>query len=314
MKPAVGFERRRSRRIVMIIRARHREAADEKFAARGSVGGDVLSAFVDDPPLDDRRKEALLVALSALQLGLIFERVRVGVDRADRGHLGHPPRMQRRDAEFAQVVHQRLRHRRASDDDLAQQRQPFVLRPQEVAHAHPNGRNAGRVRHALILAEFDHAGRIEPFHRHDEVGADHQRDEGHPPRHDVEEWHDRQHPIALADAHCIGEADGEGVNVGRAVREQHALRIARRRRGVAQHRRGAFVDLGPVVRLRLRCQQFFVVATALQRFGTVAHDDERAPRVGLQRDRGLHRLHQRGVDEDGAIFGMVEHEGDLVGK
>ena len=170
--------------------------------------------------------------------------------------------MDRRDAERLQIVHQRRRHRRTADDHFAQQRQAFVLRAQQIADRHPDRRYAGGDRDAFAFEQLDQAGGIQPLHRHDEVGADHQREERRAPGIDVEQRNDRQHAVALADPHRVGQADRQRVDVGRAMRVQHAFRVAGCRRGVAQQRRAALVELRPVVRLGLGGQEFFIAAAA----------------------------------------------------
>ena len=122
-------------------------------------------------------KKSLRVALLAPAIGLVAA---VDVERADRRHLGHAPGVEGANPEFFQIVHQGGRHRRTADDDLAQVRQALVLRAQQIADRHPHRRHAGRHGDALALEQLDQTRRIEPFHRHDEVRADHQHGNGVP--------------------------------------------------------------------------------------------------------------------------------------
>ena len=114
--------------------------------------------------------------------------------------------------------------------------------------------------------------------------------------------------------HHVRRRRRPGMQHGRAVRIQHALRVAGRAGTVTHGRGGPFVELRPVVIAVLYGQQGFVAIDIGQRgfrhIRLVRHDDEALHGTDIGRD--LFEQRQEGqVGEDQHVFGMVHDIGDL---
>ena len=105
---------------------------------------------------------------------------------------------------------------------------------------------------------------------------------------------------------------------GRAVRVEHALRVAGRARGVAERRGGLLVEIGPLQGAGLVGDQLLIA----QQVGDLARGRHVRP-VGHHHDvlhgleLGEHALDDRQqveVDEDDLVFGVVGDVGDMFGR
>ena len=167
-----------------------------------------------------------------------------------------------------------------------------------------------------VRDQVDQRPRVQARSREHELRSRERREIRHAPSVDVKHGHDGHHGVRLADAESVDETRAEGVQYGRPVREEHALRLARRCRRVTQDRRGALVELGPRERFRLRREHRIVVARAARRHARIgrAHDDERRRAVGKQREGARDGRDERRIDEDESVVRMLERTRDLLRK
>ena len=96
---------------------------------------------------------------------------------------------------------------------------------------------------------------------------------------------------------------------------QHALRIARRARRVAQRAGGALVELGPLELRRFRRDQRLVTARLRQRgrrHVRVVGEDHAAFELRQPRLQLLDQRHERRIEEQPAILGVIDDVGDLL--
>ena len=115
---------------------------------------------------------------------------------------------------------------------------------------------------------------------------------------------------------------GQAVDDGGAVAVQHALRIARGARGIAERGGRALVQLGPVVAVRLAGEQALLgnhLEAAAQRavgrdIGLRPHDDDGAQAGRQPVGQRLGARQQGRVDEQVGVGGILQDEGDLVGE
>ena len=220
------------------------------------------AGVIDQAQVDAEERPALLAfqreARLLVQL-LVLRQQHAG--GAHRAHLGHAPGVDHAGAVLLLPRHDhRRRARRAADHHLLHRRQLLALRAdvREQRHPHRRARRAGCSPVRVSISSSRLVGSSPGPGQH-ELRSGHRRRVGHAPRVDVEHRHHRQRDIGGADAERVGHADGVGVNDGRAVRVQHALRESRRARRVAQRRGGVLVEGRPVERLRLAGDQSLVV-------------------------------------------------------
>ena len=128
----------------------------------------------------------------------------------------------------------------------------------------------------------------------------------------VEHRHHRQHAIGPGDAERVAHADGHAVQHVRAVRVERALGVAGRAARVAEAGGGALVELG-VVEARLVVGEQVLVADHVRQRArvAVADDDVVLDRLEARRDLLEHR-HQRVVDEDDLVLGVVDDVAELL--
>ena len=178
-----------------------------------------------------------------------------------------------------------------------------------------DGRHAGQQRRALGLHEARQRLALQEGAGQEQLGAGQRGGEGQAPRVDMEHRHDRQHAVARREPDGVGRADRRRVQRHRAVRVEHALRVAGGAARVAERRRGALVDLGPRVLAGAGLVEKLLVGDgARQRVEVaVAHDHVLAHARQLRRELGQ-RLDQRAVDEDDAVLGVVDDVDDLLGE
>ena len=140
---------------------------------------------------------------------------------------------------------------------------------------------------------------------------------------DVEHRHHRQHRVDRAQAEGVRQVDGKRMQQRRAVRVQHALRVAGGARGVAERRGGALVEARPVDQGRGGGEQRLVgdegEAGERRRF----HRRRRRCLVGEHHERVQRRAEPPGepgderqelrVDEKVGGAALAQDEGDLLG-
>ena len=129
----------------------------------------------------------------------------------------------------------------------------------------------------------------------------HRGEIGEAPGVDVEHRHHRHGGVGGGDVDHVGQRRRHRMQDGRTVAVEHALRIARGARGIAERGRGVLVEGGPFEILRRRFHQRLEAERAgqggLRHVGLVGHDDEVLDRLELAR-----QLFDQG-DE-----GEVEHQ------
>ena len=129
----------------------------------------------------------------------------------------------------------------------------------------------------------------------------------------MEHRHDREHRIRLRDRERVGKPGAKRMQHGRTMREQHTLRIARRRRRVAENRGLLLIDRRPVERLGTSGNQFFVRLRA-RKHVALAHHDERNLHIRVGRHRVCNGRRERRIDEHELIVGVREHPAHLLRK
>jgi hypothetical protein len=212
-----------------------------------------------------------------------------------------------------EALHEPPRHRGPAADPAAQAREVGPLLVGEAQEVAQDRRDAGDERRPL--------GGDRPRERrggdeavgHDEPGSRHRGREGQAPGVDVEHRHDDDHAVGAAEADRVGQAHPGRVQGDGAVGVQDALWVARRPARVAEGRRGALVDLGPVeVTLAGLLEELLVAQGAGQAAVVpVPHHDEaaHAGEAGRElREGGRERV----VDEDDPVLGVVDDVLDLL--
>ncbi len=91
----------------------------------------------------------------------------------------------------------------------------------------------------------------------------------------------------------------------------HALGIAGGAGGVAHGGGGALVEIGPGELGLFGGEKFFVAEKVVGQAGRIAHDDDVFDGPKVFRDAGERRI-ERCVDEDDAVFAVIDDEGELV--
>ncbi len=186
------------------------------------------------------------------------------------------------------------------------------VRIQVLQHGHPDRRNAGGDRHFFPLEQIDQAGWIQVRPWHHQLGAEHHRGEGEPPRVGVEHRDDGKDRVALGDVHTGAEREAEGVEHERAVRVEHAFRLTGGASGVAHGRRLVLLRLGQIHRrLGLGEQRFVFQIARRHRLGRADDDDGldgRNERANLLPER-----QQRFVDQQELVLRVIDDVGELLG-
>ena len=243
-----------------------------------------------------------------------FERA----DAAERAHLGHPPGVL---ALHAVIVAESIDHRRRAGRAAHHHR--FQRAEFEIVLLHvgeqrePHGGNTRRVGDFLRLEELVQALAVEARAGENQLRAVQRREIGNAPGVDVEHGHDRKDHRARRAIHHVGERRGIGVQNGGTVGVEHALRVAGRAGGIAQARGGPFVELRPLVVPVLACDQLLVAEQIgqirLRHVGAIGH---RHPALDALARRGelLGERRERQVEEDVAVFRVVDDEHQLLGK
>ncbi len=166
-------------------------------------------------------------------------------DRADRARLGHPPSVQHVDPAGAEALDHPAPGRRPAGRGHPQRRHrgaglvPVRQKPQV------DRGDAAVEGHTLGVHELGEAGAVQARSGQDQLVAAHRRAVWDPPRVDVEHRHHRQHRFARADAERAGHRRAVRVEDGRPVGVDHALRVARGPRRVADARGRVLVERRP---------------------------------------------------------------------
>ena len=210
------------------------------------------------------------------------------------------------------------RRGRAADHRVLHGRELELVGLHVLQQRQPHRRHARGEGNLLLLEQLVEAGAVERHAGEDDLGADHRRRVGQAPGVDVEHRHHRQHDRARRQAKRIGQRRAIGVQHGRAVRVEHALRIAGRARGVAERRCGLLVEVGPLQGAGLACDQLLVAQQVgdLARgrhVGAVGHHHDMLHGLELA-DHALDDRQQVEVDKDDLVFGVVGDVGHMLGR
>uniref|UniRef100_A0A0N4ZXM1 LigA n=1 Tax=Parastrongyloides trichosuri TaxID=131310 RepID=A0A0N4ZXM1_PARTI len=261
-----------------------------------------LAAVVLDLQLDAQRRRALLQApghLFVIGLGLQLRR-QIG-DGADGRGLGHAPGVNHLDAELVlEPADQGFGTGRSADQNLAQDR-----------------RHGGREGDALGLHQLIDRGAVHLRARHDQLGPRRWTAKGYAPSIRMEHGHDRQDHLAGRRAHDRRLQAQQGMDEVRAVRIEHALRIAGRARGVAEAAGGLLVEAAPghVAEdlLQHRLIGLGVRQLGLRHVGGVGHHNDPLDCRTVRQD-GFEQRHEGQIGEDDPVFGVVDDVGQLLGE
>jgi len=278
------------------------------------------AVVVDDLHLDAIDRPALLLlqgqALLGRETGVPRQEV---ADAAQRRHFGHPPGV---DDEGTELRREALAHcprrRRTADDDTPQAE--FLCRLQagrlDVLLQHqPHRWHAERQRDPLVAQQFVDAAPVECRSRHHQPRAAHRARVGHSPGVDVEHRHDQQDTLVRTDRQPVDRAGSPGMQHRRAVRVEHAFRIAGRPRGVTERGGTVLVELRPREIAGLSGEQLFVTQeigqAACGHVGAIGEDDVAAD-PGRPRREPLDQRQEAGIEEQQPIFGVVDDVLDLL--
>ena len=291
-----------------------------EFARGDAVPGQFVAVVPDDLHRDAENPVARLAAQQHLLFPGQLQLVRSQrADAAERARLSHAPALDDGHAVLITEVADHLqRHGRAADDGAPQRLQLLAGLPQVVEQHRPDRRHRGRERHRLLVHQLRECRRVaHPRPREDELRAGHRRAVGQAPGVRVEHRHDGQHAIVARQAERIDHAAAVGMQHGRAVAEEHALRVARGARGVAQRACAPLVEHRPVERVGMPRDEGLVVGQRARdrrrhRFGA-GHHDRALDRRQLAVQRREHRQ-QRRVDEQQLVLGVVDDELQLLRK
>ena len=152
------------RALTAVVGARDPRPTHLELPHRRVIPRDQLAVLAARADLDERRCESLPAAvLVTFLLAGAIELERQAADAAQRRGLGHPPRMDDRQAMAVKTLDQALGCRRAADDQLAQGAQvPAIgLGVKRLQHRHPDRRHASGHRDAFIGEQIEHADRVE---------------------------------------------------------------------------------------------------------------------------------------------------------
>ena len=134
----------------------------------------------------------------------------------------------------------------------------------------------------------------------------------------MEHRHDGQDGGVGIERQHRARAHHHRVDHRRAVRVEHALRIARGARRVAERRGRLLVELGPLERAGLVGDQLLVAEQLRdlgrgRHVGAVGHDHDVLHGLELVAD-ALDDRHEVQVDEDDLVLGMVGDVGHMLGR
>ena len=130
----------------------------------------------------------------------------------------------------------------------------------------------------------------------------------------MEHRHHQHDHVVLGDREGVGGALGERVDEGRAVPVGDAARIAGGAAGVTDRGGRGLVERLPRRHRAGLGEDLLDRDRALAEGGAVAADDDEALDRRQLVGEGGEQVDQQLVDEEEAIFGVVDDEGDLVGE
>ncbi len=193
---------------------------------------------------------------------------------------------------------------------------------QLLQHAVPHGRVGDRERGPLPLGHLGERRGLVVGAGQQQRGAAGERGVGEPPGQHPGHRHDGQHQIVLADAVRLRGLRLEGVQIEGAVAVGDAARCgAVPGHGVAEHRRVALVDRGPVVVAAPVGDQLLVVvdlgavggAAADDGRGVAAAGDDHVPQVAEPGQHGGQRREPRRVGDQHPCVAAHRGGDELVG-
>ncbi len=314
-EPAVLVERLGARLVVVEVGADHRGALHQQFAHGFTVLGHFVAVVVDQ--LHAYAEQ--LPALGGFQFNALFQgQVRLAFGERAHGaggvHFGHAPALHHVHLiVLFKGAHHAARRRRAADRH-ALERAGFTPVALDLGEqAEPYGGYAPGGVHVLFVHQPEQAVAVQGRARHDQRRPGQRRHVGQPPGVDVEHRHHRQHPVAHREGAAGADHGEHRLQQAGAVRIERALGGAGGTGGIAQRAGGVFVQLRPVVVVRLIFQQCLVAEQVL----AVGHMRAVGHRhiAGVFRELVAQAGHQRregGVEEQQAVVRVVDDIGHLL--
>ena len=237
-------------------------------------------------------------------------------DRAERTHFGHAPAVAHFDAVvFLKSADHLGRTGRAADDDELERREFLALLAQVMQQPQPDGRDGGGHRHLFCLQKVADRGAVElrPRHHHPRP-ADKAR-EREAPGIRVEHRHDRQNRVVGLQHQGFGAGRHQRMQGVRAMRIEHALRVAGGAGGVAEPGGGALVELLPAeVAVDLADPLLIwngVLELGCRHVGGVCQDDVALDGRQMVGDR-FEQRHEGEIDHHEPVFRVIDDPGDLL--
>jgi hypothetical protein len=136
---------------------------------------------------------------------------------------------------------------RAANEDPLERRQIAAILLEPVHHAEPDGRNPYGHGDGLLAHQAHEAVTVELAAGQDQPGPGCGHRERQPPAVGVEHRNGEQQGVARGDGECVGLERAQGVEIVRAVRVEHAPRIAGGARGVAKAGGSLLGEIAPAV-------------------------------------------------------------------
>ena len=235
-----------------------------------------------------------------------------------RAHLRHAPAVMDAHAEVvAQRPQNRLRTRRAADRRALQRGETEVVLLHVPNETEPDGRHPRRGLHLLALEQLVEAPAVVPRPGKHQLGTGQRRRIRNAPRVDVEHRNDGEDDAVSGQGLGVGHAGGHRVQHRRAVAEQHALRVPRGARGIAQRRRGVLVEFRPFVVVAFGVEHRFVTQQVghgrCRHVRAVGHGDPGRDLRARRREH-LHERQERKVEKNETVVGVIDDVLELVAE
>ena len=203
---------------------------------------------------------------------------------------------------------------RTADQHLSQGRELQIVLHHVTEQPLPDRGHGGREGDALGLDQLINGGAVHLGARHDQLGARRRADEGDAPGVGVEHRHHGQNDLAGRAPDDRRLHPQQRMDEVGAVRIQHALRVARRARGVAEAASRLLVKAAPG-HIARRLLQHRLIGFGLRQLGLrhvsgVGHDNDALDRRAM-RQNGFQQRHEGQIGEDDPVFGVVDDVGQL---